>query len=135
MQAHASLIRELEESIRGGSHDHRVLTLRRVTDLFVHRAEQYDEEQVKLFDGVIGQLAAEIEKSALSELVSRLAPIANAPIAVIHSLARNDEISVSGAVLTQSVRLGESDLIERSRAQRARHICLRFAAANAFLPR
>jgi uncharacterized protein (DUF2336 family) len=122
MQAHASLIRELEESIRGGSHDHRVLTLRRVTDLFVHRAEQYDEEQVKLFDGVIGQLAAEIEKSALSELASRLAPIANAPITVIHSLARNDEISISGAVLTQSVRLGENDLIEIARTKSQAHL-------------
>ena len=75
--AHSSLLRELETSIRDGSHLQRVSTLRRVTDLFVYRAEQYDNEQVKLFDDVIVRLSAEIEKTALAELANRLAPFAN----------------------------------------------------------
>ena len=122
MQAHSSLIRELEKSIRDGSPSHRVVTLRRVTDLFVHRAEQYDEEQVKLFDAVIGRLATEIEKSALAELANRLAPIANAPTEVMRTLAHDGEIAVSGAVLARSARLGESDLVDIARSKSQGHL-------------
>jgi uncharacterized protein (DUF2336 family) len=122
MQETPALIRQLEESIRGGSPDQRVVTLRRVTDLFVHRAEQYDDEQVKLFDGVIGRLAAEIEKTALAELANRLAPVANAPQEIVRKLAKNDEISVAGALLTHSARLGEDDLVEIAGTKSEAHL-------------
>jgi hypothetical protein len=72
MQESSALFRQIEESIRDGTPDQRVVTLRRVTDLFVHRAEQYDDEQVELFDGVIGRLAAEIEKTAREKLADCL---------------------------------------------------------------
>ena len=121
-QAQSSLIRELEESIRDGSHLQRVTALRRVTDLFVNRAEQYDEEQIKLFDNVIVRLAAEIEKTALAELAVRLAPIPNAPPETIQSLARNGEIAVAGPVLAQSARLADDDLVEVARAGSRAHL-------------
>lgn len=79
MPTQISLIHELESSIRDGSPDQRVATLRRVTDLFVHRAELYDDEQIRLFDEVIVRLAAEMETAALAELSARLAPVPNAP--------------------------------------------------------
>jgi uncharacterized protein (DUF2336 family) len=122
MQAQASLLRELEESIRVGDHDQRVTTLRRVTDLFVHRAEQYDAEQVALFDNVIIRLAAEIEKTALSELSGRLAPLNNAPPEVIGKLARDDSIEVAGPILTQSPCLSEADLVAIARAKSRDHM-------------
>lgn len=122
MEAQASLIRELEESIRDGSHSQRVNTLRRVTDLFVDRAEQYDSEQVVLFDSVIGRLAAEIEKAALAELAGRLAPIANAPAETVGKLARDEDIEVAGPVLVRSARLTESDLAEIARSRGPAHM-------------
>jgi len=112
-----SLLRELEDSIRKGTSDQRVSTLRRVTDLFIHRAEQLDEEQIRLFDDVIGRLAAEIEEAALAELSYRLAPVPNAPYETIRSLAYDDSIAVSGPVLAQSPRLSEDDLVEIARTR------------------
>lgn len=122
MQAQASLIRDLEHSIRDGSHAQRVTALRRITDLFVDRAEQYDTEQVALFDNVIVRLAAEIEKTALSELADRLAPLSNAPLEIISKLARDDSIAVAGPVLTQSPCISEADLVEIARAKSRDHM-------------
>lgn len=122
MQAQASLIRELEDSIRDGDHSQRVTALRRVTDLFVHRAEQYDAEQIELFDSVIGRLAAEIEKTALAELAGRLAPIPNAPTQTVRRLAGDDHISVAGPVLEQSARLSEEDLLGLARSKSQAHL-------------
>lgn len=122
MSARASMIRELEESIRTGSPNQRITTLRRVTDLFIRDAERFDEEQVELFDHVIGRLAAEIETAARAELSTRLAPVPNAPAAVVRSLARDDMISVAGPVLARSERLGERDLIEITRIRGQPHL-------------
>lgn len=123
MQAEqTSLIRELEASIRAGSPAQRVTTLRRVTDLFVDRAEQYDAEQVRLFDTVIVRLAAEIEKGALAELAGRLAPIANAPVEAVRLLARDEQIAVAGPVLERSARLAEDDLVGIARSSSQAHL-------------
>lgn len=120
--AHSSLLRELEISIRDGSHLQRVNTLRRVTDLFVHRAEQYDNEQVRLFDDVIVRLSAEIEKTALAELANRLAPIPNAPPETVRALARDLEAAVAGPVLSRSARLDDTDLVEIAHAGSQAHL-------------
>lgn len=120
--AHSSLLRELEISIRNGSHLQRVNTLRRVTDLFVHRAEEYDNEQIKLFDDVIARLSAEIEKTALAELANRLAPIPNAPPETVRALARDPEVAVAGPLLSQSARLGDDDLVEIARSGSQAHL-------------
>lgn len=53
-----SLIVELESAVQGSSHARRVETLRRVTDLFFTAADRYTEEQVGLFDDVLGRLIA-----------------------------------------------------------------------------
>jgi uncharacterized protein (DUF2336 family) len=122
MSARATLLQELETSIRAGSPNQRITTLRRVTDLFIRGAEQYDDEQVKLFDEVIGRLAAEIEKTALAELAHRLAPIASAPRGVIRRLASDQRIAVAGPVLEGSARLTEIDLIEFARDKGQEHL-------------
>jgi uncharacterized protein (DUF2336 family) len=102
MSARATLLQELETSIRDGSPNQRITTLRRVTDLFIRGAEQYDDEQVRLFDEVIGRLATEIEKTALAELAHRLAPVPSAPRGVIRTLAADHRIAVAGPVLAGS---------------------------------
>lgn len=122
MQAQASLIRDLEHSIREGSHVQRVTALRRITDLFVDRAEQYDAEQVALFDNVIVRLAAEIEKTALTELSGRLAPLPNAPPEMIGKLARDDSIEIAGPILSLSPCITDADLVEIARAKSRAHM-------------
>ena len=56
MSMSQSLIAELDEAIQSGSDDRRIVTLRRVTDLLLNRADQYDPEQIELFDDVLLRL-------------------------------------------------------------------------------
>ncbi len=112
ISTHHSIIAELEGAINSGSHEKRVETLRRITDLFLNGADRFDEAQIKVFDDVLFHLIKRIESKALAELSARLAPVGNAPIEVIRKLARNDEIVVAGPVLAQSERLTTQDLIE-----------------------
>jgi uncharacterized protein (DUF2336 family) len=118
----SSLIAELEEAVHNGSADRRVETLRRVTDLFLGEADRLNDEQIGVFDDVLGALIQRIETKAVAELSSRLAPIDNAPIDVIRRLARHDEITVAGPVLTQSSRLTASDLIEVAKTKSQSHL-------------
>jgi uncharacterized protein (DUF2336 family) len=83
-----------------------------VTDLFIVDAPHHTDEQIALFDEVLGRLALEIEISARALLAARLAPVPNAPPKIIRSLAFDDEIDVAGPVLAQSVRLDDPGLIQ-----------------------
>jgi uncharacterized protein (DUF2336 family) len=111
VEAQRSLIDEVESAIASGSSSKRVETLRRVTDLFMVSADDYSETQVGLFDDVIARLADKIETKARAELAARLAPVRNAPISVVRSLAHDDAIEVAGPVLTQSPRLSDDDIL------------------------
>lgn len=122
MNAHGSLISDLEESIRSGSRDDRVSSLRRVTDLFLASSDRLSDEQIEVFDDVISRLLERVENKALVELSQRLAPVDSAPIDVVQALARNDEIAVAEPVLTQSKRLSESDLLEIARSKSQSHL-------------
>ncbi len=109
MGAPASLLPELEDVVQHGSPEKRAETLRRITGLFLDGADQFHDDHVALFDDVIGALIKEIETRALVELARRLAPVDNAPIGVVRSLAKNDDIAVAGPVLRQA-SLAEDDL-------------------------
>ena len=122
MLAQQSLITELEDAIGSGSNDRRIETLRRVCDLFLTGAPMYSDEQVELFDDVIGRLAAQIEAKVRAELASRLAPIANAPIAVVKMLAADEDAEVACPVLAQSPRLDDEDLIGSARSRTQLHL-------------
>ena len=97
LAANNSLIAEVESAISSGSADKRVDTLRKITDLFMLRADSYSDEQVEVFDDVISRLAEKIESQARAELAKRLAPVARAPLAVIRSLARDKSIVVAAS--------------------------------------
>jgi uncharacterized protein (DUF2336 family) len=110
--ARPSLIAELEGAIQHGSKAERIDTLRRITDLFLTTSERLNAEQIDVFDEVIGHIVRRMEARALAELSERLAPIENAPIGVIRTLAHDDEITVAGPVLAGSSRLTNDDLVE-----------------------
>ena len=122
MYHHPSLISELEDAVRRGIPGKRIETLRRVTNLFLSENEQLNEEQIQVFDEVLGHLITRMESNALIELSERLAPINNAPIKVVNNLARDDEIAIAGPVLALSERLTTRDLIEIAMAKSQSHL-------------
>ncbi len=122
MPTSVSLIAELEDAISKGSSERRVETLRRVTDLFLLNAPSFSDQQVGLFDDVIGRLADEIETKARVELSNRLAPIANAPVNVVRDLAHDDEIDVAAPVISQSTRLSDQDIVEIAQNKSQDHL-------------
>jgi len=122
MYPHKLLISELEDAVRRGSREKRAETLRRVTDLFLVGHERLSEAQIHVFDEVLGHLITRMESAAMIELSERLAPINNAPIKVVHTLARDDEIAIAGPVLSLSDRLTTPDLIEIVRAKSQSHL-------------
>lgn len=117
-----SLISELDDAVRNGSKGERVETLRRITDLFLAGNARLSEEQISIFDDVIGHLMKRVEDRNLAELSQRLAPISNAPNNVIQTLARHDEIAIAGPVLTFSARLTSADLIEIAKSKAQGHL-------------
>src|SRR5215510_3535574 len=118
----SSLIDELEDAIASGSAEKRLNSLWSVIDLFMDSASRYSEEHVALFDDVILKLAAEIETKARTRLAQRLAPVANAPVKVIRSLAFDDDASVASPVLSQSARLNDGDLIAMANTKSQGHL-------------
>ena len=122
MSAHASLIPELAEVVGHGSPERRAETLKRITTYFLDGASRFNEDHVQLFDDVFGCLIAETESKARAELSNRLAPVGNAPVAVVLRLAQDDDISIAGPVLTKSRRLSEADLAEIARSKSQAHL-------------
>ncbi len=112
MNADLSFIDEIENVIVHGAADRRSQILARVTDLFVLGSPRLSENDISIFDDVIGRLSAKIEQSAQVLLANRLAPIANSPPKTIRALALHDAIEVAGPVLTQSARLDDATLAE-----------------------
>ncbi len=122
MSAAASLIPELEDVIAHGSRQKRAEMLQRITALFVHGASYYSDEQVDLFDNVFGLLIAEIETKARAALSGQLAPLDNAPVNVLRTLAHDDDITVAGPVLKLAKRLQESDLVDLAKTKSQAHL-------------
>ena len=122
MNSGRSLIAELEDALQSGSKDRRIETLRRVTDLFVADADRFNDEQIEVFDDVLGHLIKRIENKALSELSRRLGPLGNAPTEVVRQLARDDDITVAEPILAQSHRLSDADLIEIASTKTQAHL-------------
>lgn len=122
MSLSAELLNEVESALQDGSSDRRTEILMRVTDLFVGRAAEYTEDQTTIFGAVMGHLISHVESRALVELSMRLAPISTAPTAIVRRLARNDQIEISGPVLTKSERLTDADLTEIANSKSQAHL-------------
>jgi uncharacterized protein (DUF2336 family) len=129
--ANSSIVDEVEAAINAGSAQKRLDTVKRVTDLFLLSAGRLDAEQIALFDEVLERLIKTIEiraiadisaRIALAEMSAQLAPVAHAPPAAIRRLARNDEITIAGPVLTESARLSDQDLVEIAETKGEPHL-------------
>ena len=122
MFAATSLIPELEDILQNGSREKRTDALKRITSLFVDGAASFNEDHVRLFDDVFSQLIAEIEAKARAELSLHLAPIDNAPRAVVRQLAQDDDITVARPLLSLSQRLDDKALVEIARSKGQAHL-------------
>jgi uncharacterized protein (DUF2336 family) len=116
-----ALLRDLEATMARGSNDDRAQILSRLTDLFITTAGVMEDDQVGIFDVVIGRLSRAIELRARVELAERLAQIDNAPTGVVRQLAL-DEIAVARPVLVGSKRLTDQDLVAVSAAKGRDHM-------------
>jgi uncharacterized protein (DUF2336 family) len=96
--------------------------LKGVTDLFVGGSGRYSDDQIELFADVIKRLVAELEVSARAELSNSLAPVSDAPISIVKSLALDDEIIVAAPVLSIAKGLGEVDLLEAVKTKGQKHL-------------
>src|SRR5687767_2172759 len=112
MSQFQSVIREVEVALQSGTPGRRTEVLRQVTTLFASGGERLSEEQICLFDDVMGHLISCIESQALVELSRRLAPAPYAPQSVIRKLASNDSLEIAGPILEKSGRLTDDDLVE-----------------------
>ncbi len=121
MGAPASLLPELEDVVQNGSPARRAETLRRITNLFLDGAPGFNDDHVALFDDVMGCLIEQIEAKALAELARRLAPVSNAPAAVVRKLATNDDISVAEPMLKQA-KLEDPDLLYIAETKSQAHL-------------
>ena len=122
---------EIEAAIAAGSAEKHLETIRRVTDLFLLSADGFSGEQIELFGDVLERLVKTIEiraladvsaRIALAEMSTQLASVKQAPPAIVRRLARHDEISIAGPVLTESARLTPEDLVELAKTKGEKHL-------------
>jgi uncharacterized protein (DUF2336 family) len=122
MGAALSLIPELDDVIHHGTYKKRVDALQRITALFVDGASGFSDAHVDLFDDVFGLLIDEIEAQARVELSNHLAPLSNAPVKLLRTLANDDDIAVAGPVLKHAPRLAEADLVDVAKTKSQAHL-------------
>jgi uncharacterized protein (DUF2336 family) len=118
----SGLIDQLEEALGDNDFARRADVLRRVTDLFVLRSGEFSEDQIALFDTVMGKLLEHIESAARAQFGSRIAKLSDAPRGVVRLLAFDAAIEVAGSVLTHSERLDVETLVESAKTQSQDHL-------------
>ena len=122
MNSQNNLIDELESILASKDISRRARILRKVTDLFVLGSGKFSEDQIELFDSVMGRLLENIERAARAQFGSRLAGLSDAPPNVIRILASDTAIEVAGPVLQHCERLDQTALVENARTQSQDHL-------------
>jgi uncharacterized protein (DUF2336 family) len=122
MSAQQTLIDNLDHLIADKDIGDRAAMLRRVTDLFVGASGKLSDEQVDLFDDVMGRLLEEIETSARAAFGHILATVPDAPPRVVRMLALDDAIDVAGPILSHSGRVDDMTLVEGAKTKSQAHL-------------
>lgn len=113
---------ELDETLNTASDERQRAILRKVTELFVGRSEEYSGDQLALFDDVMFRLIERSEHSALIELSSKLAPVDKAPFNVVVKLSKEDDIAISGPILERSSVVPNETLAEIAKTKGQNHL-------------
>jgi len=116
------LIDQLEDALGNKDLARRAEVLRRVTDLFVLRSGTFSDDQIALFDTVMGKLLENIESAARAQFGSRIAKLPDAPRRIVRMLASDAKIEVAGPLLTHSERLDVETLVDNAKTQSQDHL-------------
>jgi uncharacterized protein (DUF2336 family) len=122
MNVQNNLIDQLEGMLASKDISRRAEVLRRVTDLFVLGSGKFSEDQVEVFDNVMGKLVDNIEIAARAQFGSRLAKLSGAPPKIIRELAFDDAIEVAGPILRHSEQLDDKTLVENAKTRSQDHL-------------
>lgn len=117
-----SLLSELDATLRKTPDSRHLEILRRVTDLFLLGAGTYSDDQIAIFDEVIGRLIENMDQAALVELSARLADASKGPANVVARLSGSDDIAVSGPALEKSEALSDKTLVEIAGKKSQKHL-------------
>jgi hypothetical protein len=121
MHTHA-LLDELDAALASGTDARRVQMVTRIAELFINGLPNYSEDQIALFDHVMGRLLSAIDTKGRTKLAQQLAPIANAPRHVIHTLAFDNDIDVARPVLGQSERISDAEILANATTKSQQHL-------------
>ncbi len=122
MNPQPNLIDQLEGILASKHVARRAEILKKVTDLFVLGSGTFSEDQIELFDHVMGMLLENIEHNVRAQFGSRIARLSDAPPSVIRVLASDPAIEIAGPVLEHSDRLGRDALVENAKTQSQDHL-------------
>lgn len=117
-----SALPELNEIVQGGDERRKVDVVRKISDLFAKGAAQFQPRHVELFDGILIGLVPLVEIDVRAKVAEQLAPIPNAPPALVGLLVHEDEISIAGPLLRSSPLVDEPTLIEIAAAKGQSHL-------------
>lgn len=112
MSVTSLLLPGLDEIVRDGDPKRRAEAARRITELFLQKADELRSDHLDLFDEILTDLVPHTEIGSRADLAERLAALGNAPRALVVQLAREDEISIAGPLLRRSPAIDERALIE-----------------------
>ncbi|MDR3467540.1 MAG: DUF2336 domain-containing protein [Xanthobacteraceae bacterium] len=113
---------ELNEIVQGADPRRQVDVVRKISDLFAKGAAQFQPRHVELFDGILIGLVPLVEMDVRAKVAEQLAPIPNAPPALVGLLVHEDEISIAGPLLRSSPLIDEPTLIEIAAAKGQGHL-------------
>jgi uncharacterized protein (DUF2336 family) len=119
---HSGLIDQLEDALGANDLARRAEVLRKVTDLFVLRSGSFSEDQIALFDIVMGKLLENIEIAARAQFGSRIAKLPDAPRGIVRLLASDDAIEVAGPILTHSEQIDIHTLVGNAKTRSQDHL-------------
>ncbi|MGO9360524.1 MAG: DUF2336 domain-containing protein [Xanthobacteraceae bacterium] len=113
---------ELNDIVQGGDPRRQVDVVRKISDLFAQGAAQFQPRHVELFDGILIGLVPLVEIDVRAYIAEQLAPIPNAPPALVGLLVHEDEIAIAGPLLRSSPLIDEPTLIEIAAAKGQGHL-------------
>jgi uncharacterized protein (DUF2336 family) len=120
--ATASLIPELDDIVKNGTAKRRAQAIERISELFLEGAARFETQHVELFDDILVGLVPTTEINTRAELAERLSRLDNAPPTLVKQLAREDEITIAGPILSHSPLLDEPTLVDIARKKGQSHL-------------
>jgi uncharacterized protein (DUF2336 family) len=106
-----SLLEELDMTLAQAPSDWRSTALHQMVDLFLAGATSYNDDHVGVFDEVLCMLIKKsIDRAQLADMSNKLAPVDNAPVKVVGTLARHADAAVHGPMLERAKGLPDEDI-------------------------